>query len=187
LEIRFDIRFSIRLSSRVASKQEHTSMMDDDVEQIGDVADESPDVAPPLTGKRVLTPEQREAKNAKARAKRAAAAASEQQEGATDVTAKKGAKAKAKAPRAAKPKKAKAVKPKNERKAANGNGAARGPRGEKSKEIVRLMQRKNGVTRAEVLEYTGWPALSFQAFAKSAGVRMRKEKVKGEPTRYFCS
>lgn len=51
--------------------------------------------------------------------------------------------------------------------------------------IAALLQRKNGTTNAEILEASGWPSVSVPQQAKAAGLKLRKEKVKGKPTRYF--
>ena len=45
----------------------------------------------------------------------------------------------------------------------------------------------SGCTSREVLDLTGWPAVSMPAMAKACGVALRKEKTPGEPTRYFGS
>lgn len=60
-----------------------------------------------------------------------------------------------------------------------------GTRGVKSGEVKRLLLRKGGCTRKEILETTGWPTVSVQAMAKSAGLKLRVEKVKGKPMQYF--
>jgi Protein of unknown function (DUF3489) len=51
--------------------------------------------------------------------------------------------------------------------------------------IGELLQRKSGCTTAEILKTTGWPAVSVPAQARAVGLKLRKEKVKGEPTRYY--
>lgn len=53
--------------------------------------------------------------------------------------------------------------------------------------IGEMLLRKSGCTTAEVLAATGWPAVGMPAQAKAAGLNLRKEKVQGEPTRYFGS
>ena len=78
-----------------------------------------------------------------------------------------------------------------------GNGAAKTPRakknpgevrkGSKTEIVANLLKRKNGCTAAEVLAATEWPAVSMPAIAKAAGLKLRKDKVKGEVTRYFGS
>lgn len=63
---------------------------------------------------------------------------------------------------------------------------ADGPRTDtKTHEVSRLLQRKNGATRAEILEATGWPTVSVQALAKNCGLELSQEKEKGSTTRYF--
>lgn len=63
---------------------------------------------------------------------------------------------------------------------------AAGPRaGSKTAIIAELLQRSNGCTTADVLEATGWPTVSMPQQAKAAGLKLRKDKVKGENTRYF--
>lgn len=61
-----------------------------------------------------------------------------------------------------------------------------GPRaGTKTEAVAKLLMRSEGTTTAEVLKATGWPAVSMPQQAKAAGLKLRKEKVKGEPTRYW--
>jgi hypothetical protein len=85
----------------------------------------------------------------------------------------------AKAPKA--PKVVKAAKAPKVAKKTNGTST----RGEKTKEIGRLLQRKNGCTTEEILELTGWPAVSVPAMAKACGLKLRKERQPGERTRYW--
>jgi hypothetical protein len=77
-------------------------------------------------------------------------------------------------------KKAKAVKA--ERKVKR---ASSGPRGDKTLAVKKLLLRKNGCTRKEILEMTGWPSISVQAISRNCKLKLRKEKVAGEPTKYF--
>ena len=56
----------------------------------------------------------------------------------------------------------------------------------KNEQIIKLMRRTNGVTRAEVLELTGWAAVSMQQQAKAAGVRLKIDKS-ARPFRYRCN
>lgn len=51
--------------------------------------------------------------------------------------------------------------------------------------VADLLKRKEGCTAAEALAITGWPALSFNQIAKSARLRLRKEK-QGKITRYWA-
>jgi 3-methyladenine DNA glycosylase Mpg len=53
----------------------------------------------------------------------------------------------------------------------------------KSEQVIALMRRANGVTRAEVLELTDWSAVSMQQLAKSAGVKLTVDKSE-RPYRY---
>src|ERR1700734_609358 len=122
--------------------------------------------SPPLTGpapskRKVLTSEQREAKNAKAKARRAAksnistdSSPDSPAESDSTMSTSKKAKGKTAAPKKAKQTKpAKVAKPAKTAKKANAvkaktNGHSAGPRGEKTKEIARLLQRKTGCTAA---------------------------------------
>jgi hypothetical protein len=51
--------------------------------------------------------------------------------------------------------------------------------------IAELLKRKDGCTREEVLEATGWTAVSIQQQAKSAGLTLRVDKSR-KPFRYFA-
>jgi hypothetical protein len=57
--------------------------------------------------------------------------------------------------------------------------------GSKLEIVAGLLTRKEGCTTADVLKATDWPAVSMPQMAKSAGLKLRKEKAKGEPTRYY--
>jgi hypothetical protein len=70
-------------------------------------------------------------------------------------------------------------------KAAKAKGAKKS--GTKLEMIVALLKRKQGCTTKDVLDATGWPAVSMPQQAKAAGLKLRKEKAKGEPTRYYAS
>lgn len=99
----------------------------------------------------------------------------------TNANAKRKAKAKAKKKVAAK------AKSKGKKVAAKAKSdAPKGPRGEKVLAIGKMLARKTGVTRAEVLEKTGWKAVSMQQQAEALGVKLRMEKEQGSPTRYFA-
>ena len=93
-----------------------------------------------------------------------------------------------------------AVKPKKVRKAkgtkAKGTKAAKtehegtnghsGPRiGTKTAIVASLLTRISGCTTREVLEATGWPAVSMPAMAKACGLVLRKHKEPGSPIQYF--
>lgn len=61
------------------------------------------------------------------------------------------------------------------------NRAASGPRRvrkaiNKTAVIVALMKRKDGVTRDQVLEATGWKAISMQQVAAKAHVRLKVDR-----------
>jgi hypothetical protein len=97
---------------------------------------------------------------------------------------KAGAKVKAATQESDVSKKTKTKKPAAPKKAAAGDG----PRaGSKTALVAGLLQRAKGCTGAEILALTGWPTVSVPAQAKAAGLKLRKEKAKGEPTRYFGS
>ena len=85
------------------------------------------------------------------------------------------ARAKAKANRA---NKAKAPKAK---KATNGSSE----RGAKSLAIAEMLKRAKGCTGKDVKAATGWQSVSMPAMAKQLHIKLRIEKVPGEPTRYF--
>jgi len=55
--------------------------------------------------------------------------------------------------------------------------------GSKLEAIVALLKRKNGCTTKDVLEATGWPAVSMPQQAKAAKLKLIKEKD-GKVTRY---
>lgn len=94
---------------------------------------------------------------------------------------KEGAKKMAtKSKKAAKKSSKKAAKKSTVKKAPSGQ-----PRGKKTLEIKRLLERKSGVTRAEVLAATGWKAVSMQQMAKACGLKLRQEKEKGKRISYF--
>jgi hypothetical protein len=63
------------------------------------------------------------------------------------------------------------------KKATNGSGKA------KSEQIAALLRRAKGCTRADVLALTGWGAVSMQAQAKAAGVKLKIDKTV-RPFRY---
>ena len=69
--------------------------------------------------------------------------------------------------------------------AAKANGKSATPRKEsKTSQVVSLLQRASGCTREEVLELTGWKAISMQQVATKAGIKLKMEKVEGKPIRY---
>lgn len=76
--------------------------------------------------------------------------------------------------------------------AAKAPGASREPRGpgrprEGSKlvQIVALLTRPEGATTREILDATGWPAVSVPQQAKAGGLDLRKQKLPGQRSRYF--
>lgn len=83
----------------------------------------------------------------------------------------------AKAQAKAKTDKAKAPKAKK----ANGESE----RGAKSLAIAEMLKRSKGCTGKDVKAATGWQSVSMPAMAKQLGIKLRIEKVPGEPTRYF--
>lgn len=58
--------------------------------------------------------------------------------------------------------------------------------GTKLEAIVSLLRRPKGCTTKDVLQATGWPAVSMPAQAKAAGLRLRKEKIEGV-THYYAA
>lgn len=92
--------------------------------------------------------------------------------------AKATAKPEPKAKVATKPAKAAKVAPKAKAKPAS-NGKT------KLELITALLLRKSGCTNADVLEVTNWPSVSMPQQAAAAGLKLRKEKKPGSPTRYF--
>jgi hypothetical protein len=63
--------------------------------------------------------------------------------------------------------------------------AAAGEAGSKTDIVGKLLVRAGGCSGREILEATGWPTVSVPAMAKACGLKLRREKTKGEPTRYF--
>lgn len=51
--------------------------------------------------------------------------------------------------------------------------------------VAALLVRAEGCTNADILAATGWPTVSVPQQAKIAKLNLRKEKLKGEPTRYW--
>ncbi len=74
----------------------------------------------------------------------------------------------------------KAVKKTAKKAAAAKNGVAkktRKPReGNKTADVIALLKRAKGATRAEILELTGWKAVSVQQLATSAGVKLQVDE-----------
>jgi hypothetical protein len=60
------------------------------------------------------------------------------------------------------------------------------PPGSKLEIISKLLHRKQGCTRKEVLVATGWPAVSMPDQARQLGITLKTEKQDGV-TRYWAS
>lgn len=106
--------------------------------------------------------------------------------------AKPEAKAKESKVRTTKTKTTKAAKKSASRTAIKGRTAAKAPEGgirpgSKLETIVGLLKRPEGCTAKDALAATGWPTLSFPQQARAAGIKLRKEKEKGQPTRYYAA
>lgn len=91
------------------------------------------------------------------------------------------AKAAAKAPKAPKTARAPKIAPEAAPKVAVAGVRA----GSKTALIGEMLLRSQGCTTAEVLEASGWPSVSMPQQAKACGLALRKEKEKGQPTRYY--
>ena len=66
--------------------------------------------------------------------------------------------------------------------AAKANGK---PRSEsKTAQVRAMLQRASGCTREQILELTGWKAVSVQQVAEKAGLKLKMEKVEGKPIVY---
>lgn len=85
--------------------------------------------------------------------------------------------------------KSKAAKPakKAKGKTAKSSAPRAAKEGSKTGAVKDLLLRAKGCTNREVLDATGWPTISMPATAKSLGLKLRKEKNKGEPTRYYAT
>lgn len=57
--------------------------------------------------------------------------------------------------------------------------------GSKTEVVRALLLQSGGTTTAQILTATGWPTVSVPALAASCGLDLRKEKVKGAPTKYY--
>jgi len=62
-------------------------------------------------------------------------------------------------------------------------GTARREREQRVELVRRLLLKRSGTTRAEVLRRTGWASVSMQAEARNAGLELRTEG--SNPIRYF--
>lgn len=74
------------------------------------------------------------------------------------------------------------AKGKPARSAARAEGGIRP--GSKLEIVAGLLTRSGGCTTADILAATNWPAVSVPQMAKAAGLTLKKEKEKGQPTRY---
>jgi hypothetical protein len=77
-----------------------------------------------------------------------------------------------KKPKAKKTAKKVVKKAKKVAKKTNGAKKAKATGENKTAKVIALMKRAKGVTRAEVLELTGWKAVSMQQLAENAGVKL---------------
>ena len=57
--------------------------------------------------------------------------------------------------------------------------------GSKTEIVAKLLQRASGCTKDDILKATGWKAVGVMQQAKVCGLKVKKEKEKGKPTRYF--
>lgn len=94
--------------------------------------------------------------------------------------------------RTPKTKTTKAAKKPASRTAVKGHTAAKAPEGgirpgSKLETIVGLLKRPEGCTAKECMDQVGWPAISMPQQARAAGIKLRKEKAKGEVTRYYAA
>lgn len=55
----------------------------------------------------------------------------------------------------------------------------------KSQQVAQLLLRPEGCSYSDALAVTGWRSISIQRHAKNNGLRLRIEKIKGQPLRYF--
>jgi hypothetical protein len=57
--------------------------------------------------------------------------------------------------------------------------------GSKTEIVAKLLQRASGCTKEDILRATGWKAVGVMQQAKVCGLKVKKLKEKGKPTRYF--
>lgn len=55
----------------------------------------------------------------------------------------------------------------------------------KSQQVAQLLLRPEGCSYSDALAVTGWASISIQWHAKNNGLRLRIERIKGQPQRYF--
>lgn len=60
-----------------------------------------------------------------------------------------------------------------------------GPYGEKTLAVKKLLTSKNGCTRKDILDATGWPTVSVQAMAKNLKLKLSVKKEPGKLKVYF--
>lgn len=70
-------------------------------------------------------------------------------------------------------------------KVANGNGEYKPRKDSKMEVLYRMLTRKSGCTRAQVLIETGWKAVSMQQISAHLGLKLSQTKEKGSVTTYF--
>lgn len=67
----------------------------------------------------------------------------------------------------------------------NGNGEYKPRKDSKMEVLHRMLTRKSGCTRAQVLQETGWKAVSMQQISTHLGLKLSQTKEKGSVTTYF--
>ena len=55
----------------------------------------------------------------------------------------------------------------------------------KSQQVAQLLLRPEGCSYSDAIAVTGWSSISIQWHAKNNGLRLRVERGKGQPLRYF--
>jgi hypothetical protein len=55
----------------------------------------------------------------------------------------------------------------------------------KSQQVAQLLLRPEGCSYSDAIAVTGWSSISIQWHAKNNGLRLRVERTKGQPQRYF--
>jgi hypothetical protein len=74
----------------------------------------------------------------------------------------------------------------NARKAVKGKTSARKNGDGKTATVIKMLRRAKGATRKEILKYLGWPSVSVQQLAKSAGVKLKVVKTE-RPFHYIVT
>jgi|GEM_PF-6293858 hypothetical protein len=80
----------------------------------------------------------------------------------------------------------KKVAKKKSKKAVAAAGSNGSKKGAKTEAVLALLTRKSGTTVEEAKELTGWEQVHLSAFAKKAGLKLRKERNKEGVTRYWA-